>query len=177
MNFVSFNVNGLRDVNKRRSVFNFLKTTNANIVLLQETHSSIDDETIWSNEWGNKIIFSHCSNRSKGVALLFQRGFRPQIHITRLDLNGRFLLLELTLVETKFLLVNIYAPNEDDPSFFDKIFDMIEIRDNNSLILAGDFNTTLDQDWDLYNNAGLNHVKKRNAILEYMENKGLVDVF
>lgn len=34
------------------------------------THSFDLDEKFWSNQWGDKICFSHDSNRSAGVAIL-----------------------------------------------------------------------------------------------------------
>lgn len=46
----SFNVNGLRNENKRREVFNYLKTAKIDIALLQETHSLEDDESVWTNK-------------------------------------------------------------------------------------------------------------------------------
>ena len=40
-------------------------------VFLQETHSLVSDENQWQTEWGSDIIFSHGSNNSRGVAILF----------------------------------------------------------------------------------------------------------
>ena len=67
---LSFNVNGLNGKVKRCAVFNRLKKKNS-IVLLQETHSSANDEHVWKSEWGNHIVFCHGSTNSKGVAILF----------------------------------------------------------------------------------------------------------
>lgn len=50
----SFNVNGLRNVSKRRGIFNLLKYLKAHIILLLETHSTVEDERVWTNEWGSK---------------------------------------------------------------------------------------------------------------------------
>ena len=40
-------------------------------VLLQETHSTKNDEHLWQKEWGSTIKFSHGTSNSKGFAILF----------------------------------------------------------------------------------------------------------
>lgn len=177
VDIVSYNVNGIRSESKRRTIFNFLKTTKAKIILLQETHSLPGDESIWSNEWGSKIIFSHGSNFSKGTAILFHRDFPYKVENVRLDINGRYILLEINIDSLACLLVNVYGPNNDDPDFYIKLFDLIDSRENGSMILAGDFNVSMDPDKDLFNNAGKNHIQKRKVIQEYINTRGLVDIW
>lgn len=177
MNVVSFNVNGIRNESKRRAIFNYLKHFDSHIVLLQETHSTKEDEVIWSNEWGSKIHFCHGSNMSKGVALLIKRNMLINIGAIRCDLQGRFIIVEIEIGDIQFLLVNVYAPNEDDPTFFVKLFELIEQRENESIMLGGDWNTTLCIEKDLFNNKGLNHIRKREVLLEYIDQKGLIDIW
>lgn len=172
---VTFNVNGIRDTDKRRAIFNYLKHFNSQIVLLQETHSSPEVEKVWSNEWGRKIIFNHGTNTAKGVALLIQRGFPMEIEDYRFDIEGRYLVMDVNIEGRRFVLVNIYAPNEDDAQFYTRLFKVIASRDNPSIMIAGDFNTTLDPQLDLYNNQGLNHKKKRTDLLHCMEEFNLVE--
>lgn len=174
---VSFNVNGLRSEQKRRSIFNYLKYFKADIILLQETHSTCEDETVWTNEWGAKVIFNHGTNFSKGVAVLFQRGLPFKTDIIWRDLDGRYIVLEINLNDFKFVIANIYGPNQDRPEFFINLFDTIEKRENDSMLLGGDFNASLNPEMDLYNHSGSMHVKKREVINEYMELKDLRDVW
>ncbi len=56
---LTFNCNGIRDESKRRQVFNYLRTKGADIILLQEVHSTENIEKIWQNEWGGgeRLIF------------------------------------------------------------------------------------------------------------------------
>lgn len=177
VNVVTLNVNGLRGESKRRSIFNLLKHCQSNIILLQETHSTKNDERVWSNEWGSKIIFNHGTNFSKGVAVLFQRHFPVQINSTHIDTDGRYIILELKVEEIQFVLINVYGPNDDNKLFFSNLFNNINKRDNNSIILTGDFNVTMDPDMDLYNNTGASHKQKRSIISTFLEEKGLVDVW
>lgn len=63
----SMNARGLKDENKRAQVFSWLQNRNAYIYFLQETHSTLDCETTWKENWGNNdIIFSHGTSNSRG---------------------------------------------------------------------------------------------------------------
>lgn len=62
--FVSLNVKGLGHNIKRKAVFLFCKGIKTHYTLLQETHSCDCDATFWSNQWGEKILFSHGTNHS-----------------------------------------------------------------------------------------------------------------
>ena len=42
-----------------------------NIMMLQETHSDVFNETDWRREFEGQVILSHFNNMSAGVALLF----------------------------------------------------------------------------------------------------------
>lgn len=173
----SFNVNGMRNDNKRREIFNYLKHFNSHIILLQETHSVLEDERVWNNEWGNKIIFNHGTSNARGVAVLIDRNCPVRVETFRTDLEGRYLIIDMKLDSFKFVLVNVYGPNEDNPQFFIKLFENIENRNNNSMIMAGDFNTSLDPEMDLYNNKGSLHTKKREILKQYLEEKDLTDIW
>lgn len=76
-----------------------------------------------------------------------------------------------------FVLVNVYGPNEDEPSFYVNLIKLIEERQNESILMTGDFNTTFCPDLDLYNHKGLAHVKKREILKDYIDNKGLIDIW
>lgn len=113
----SFNTNGLRNENKRREVFNYLRTLNIDIILLQETHSSPEVEKVWISEWGGPIFFTHGSTGSRGATILVGRNIPITVETSRSDSEGRYLILDLLIESKKFILVNVYAPNEDEPIF------------------------------------------------------------
>ena len=111
----SQNVRGLQDNKKRRAMFYSFHKSNYNIFLLQETHSSIECEQQWQNEWGGKIVFSHGSTSSRGVCILFKNNFPWKIHGNHIDENGRYIIVDVELGGFGVLLCNIYGPNRDDP--------------------------------------------------------------
>ena len=86
----SFNVRGLRNRQKRRTIFRHLHLKyQKHIILIQETHSTSEIEQQWNNEWGSKVIFSHGSALSAGVALLLPRNFSGLIEGHISDEDGR----------------------------------------------------------------------------------------
>ena len=58
LNIACFNVNGIRQILKRKSISYHLKNKKIDFILLQETNSCVADETLWHYEWGGKIIFA-----------------------------------------------------------------------------------------------------------------------
>ena len=110
---ISFNVKGLRDYKKRRKSFNYARghTTRNRIVFFQETHSSREIENDWANQWGDKIIYSHGSNDSRGVLIAFREGLDIKIENELKDTNGRVIILKAFIQGSDFLLINIYNAN------------------------------------------------------------------
>ena len=70
LGILSFNVRGLRDPQKRKEIFMWLRRKNCSIFLLQETHSTTDIEKLWYADWGYKFIFSHGTNDARGVGIV-----------------------------------------------------------------------------------------------------------
>ena len=70
LTIVSFNVNGLRNNLKRKTIFHFFKNKKFDFILLQETHSHHTDKNLWKCEWGGDIIYFHCNNYSNRGAIL-----------------------------------------------------------------------------------------------------------
>ena len=62
---VSLNARGLREEKKIHAIFHYLRKNNCDIACLQETHSTINDEKLWQNEWGGEILFNHGTNNQK----------------------------------------------------------------------------------------------------------------
>ena len=70
LKLLSLNVRGLRNVNKRRAIFSYLKSQKATIFCLQETYSSIENEKVWAAEWV-AIFFSRMALRIREVFAFF----------------------------------------------------------------------------------------------------------
>lgn len=80
------------------------------IVFLQETHTSNDNETRWGMWREGKYALSHGTNTSAGVAILFSKNLNVNILIV-IIVKGRTLLIKVEFEGTIFVLINVYAPN------------------------------------------------------------------
>ena len=142
------NCRGLRDVIKRRAIFNYYRTR-GNILCLQETHSTISDELIWKAEWGGDAVFSHGESNARGVCILMPKGMTSQEDICNVkrDLEGRVIVIEVRQDMDTISLVNIYAPNKDTPIFFDNLNRMLRVSAERKIVV-GDFNLVMDSNVD-----------------------------
>ena len=147
-------------------------------MFLQETHSDVKTNKLWSTEWGNKIWFSNGATNARGVAIVFKKDFHCNVHNVILDENGRYIILYVTWNNKKWLLVNVYAPNDDSPIFFENLFLDVDKFAPDHVILGGDPNMGLDIQMDRSGNLCNNDraAKWFNARLNTPEN-GLTDVW
>lgn len=122
VNICSFNVKGLAAKLKRDQVFQWLKSNGFDICLIQEAHCKHNlDNTIWSKQWNGEMYLSGNSTNSVGVGILID----CDLEYTFLDYKeivpGRFQILKLEIESKTIVIMNIYAPNNDDISFFNLI--------------------------------------------------------
>ena len=147
----SFNVNGINSKAKRVKIFEWLKLKQETVFFLQETHSTPQVEKQWESEWGGKIFFSHGKFNSTGVAILIKNIIRDtEPDNVERDTVGRSILVDIKIEETWFRLVNFYGPNKDDTSFLEETFKRAYAnKSHDNIIIAGDFNTVMDNNLDL----------------------------
>lgn len=122
---LSWNVRGMNHPLKRRKVYMHLNKLKAEIIFLQETHIKQTTKALLNPRWASQIYQSNFSTKSRGVAIILSKRV-PFIHKqTIADNNGRYLNVcgETNLVP--ITLVNLYGPNYDDPSFFERVLDKI----------------------------------------------------
>ena len=173
----SLNCRGMGNKDKRRQVFHFHRKKSSSILFLQETHSTKSFEKYWLSEWGFKILFSHGSSDSRGTCILFKSIFDLEIVKYIADSNERFVIADIIADSKKFTLVNLYAPNEDKPEFFDEIFDTLKEFDCESIIIGSDFNCILNSDVDKQGGRLDSKPNSRARLLSYIENYDLSDIW
>ena len=180
---ITLNVNGLRGIDgtvpKRRKIFSWLRQNHADICFLQETHSDIQTENIWSREWGGSSFWAHGETNARGVGILFRPGLNLDVWRVQRDSGGRFIVLGVTLSGTKVKLACVYGPNTDDGTVFEKLFEACEELDTELTVIAGDFNFIFDYKLDRESSAkrlSNNHRCKR-LVEQYMQTYDLVDIW
>ena len=145
----SMNCNGLGDKNNRKKVLTWLNKKTEDIIFLQETHSTLKLESNWKNNWEGDIYFSHGASNLTGVATLIKKNDDIKVVDTRTIFQGRVLLLEITYKNVNYCLVNNYSPNNDDQNFIENLFlETLGRSRDDYLIMAGDWNTVLNDNLD-----------------------------
>ena len=173
LTFLSLNVRGLSNNRKRAAVFAWCKRQGADIVFLQETHSTKSSEKTWEKCWGNTIYFSHGKSNARGTCILIKPSLKIDVEKQTTDSNGRLIILKLCVNNTSYSLVNVYAPNNPGKSadLFDKMSSIMSIENidvSSNIVMGGDFNTCFDPSLDRYGyHLGYD---KKNLHVEHLEN-------
>ena len=161
LQILSLNISGLR----KKTIFlkHLINQYKPDIICLQETNINDDyfrNKSIY--ELGadkENSFFNYPNNESNGTAVLY---FSPTLkcnNVLYFD-EGRTIILDLSQNLCKFTLINVYVPTTSSqrPLFFDSLLTKIENNtSNNNIILAGDFNITLE-DKDITGNKGNNRI-------------------
>ena len=173
LNIISLNVRGIKDMQKRRKIFNFYRNK-CDVLCLQETHSEVNTEEIWRNEWGGDIRYAHGASNSRGVATLIKKNTNMQMKELYASSDGRVLIVKIVSQFKEVILCNLYAPNKDSPGFFADIINRTAECD--SRILIGDFNLTLNTELDR-NESSTNNQEATSQLLNDMESHLLEDIW
>ena len=132
---------------KRKTIFQWLDRTNSNIIFLQETHTTNNDEATWNEHFGDHCIFSHGTSASRGIAIIF-RNCDYTINQISTDSSGRIIIISVDINCKPYLLINSYAPNHeaDHVLFLESIFTFVNDMNasaDREVIWGGDHNLAL----------------------------------
>lgn len=177
LKIVSLNVRGLADKSKRQEVLKWLESKNSKIVLLQETHSTLDNEHFWRSEWGGSLYFSHGTSNSKGTCILLHKSVPNTVHSVIPDSSGRYVILDIDINGVRITLCNVYGPNEDNPDFFINLIHNIESLPNDNRIIGGDFNLVLDLFMDKKGGRDITNQRSQTLVKNWMDESDLIDIW
>ena len=126
-----------------------MKYKDQGFYLLQETHSSLQYENEWLEQWESKILFSHGESNAHGVAILISKQLDVKINEVKRDINGRFIPINCTISENKYIIVNIYTPTinnkQEQVTFVNYVLEMLQPYLGEIIIIGGDLNIDLDK--------------------------------
>ena len=74
-------------------------------------------------------------------------------------------------------MANIYAPNNDDPTFFTSVFERLADFKCDEVIIGGDYNLVLDVEKDKKGGLAKTHKKSLEVINSFCEDFDLIDVW
>ena len=110
--------------------------------------------------------------------MVIDGNFEHIIHEKITSTDGRYIILDLEIPEVaRMLIISLYAPNEDSPEFFTKLFNEIEQRDVKNIIMTGDWNMVMDFNKDTLNYKKLNNPKSNKIVIENKNKLDLVDIW
>ena len=92
---------------------------------------------------------------------MFNNNFQFQIIRQYSDQEGRFNIIDMKIDNKILTLVNIYAPNNDNPTFFQNLLDHLLSFECEEIIMGGDFNLVTDIQRD---KQGVNATTHRNSL-------------
>ena len=113
-----------------------------------------------------------------GISVLLNNNFECEILDVYQDKEeGNILQLIMKCNSLTINLINIYAPNKDNPNFFEKLLELTQNELATHLLICGDFNLVLDPDKDSHNYSNVNNPHARAKVLQIMSELDLVDLF
>uniref|UniRef100_A0A8C5G1S2 Endonuclease/exonuclease/phosphatase domain-containing protein n=1 Tax=Gouania willdenowi TaxID=441366 RepID=A0A8C5G1S2_GOUWI len=66
-----------------------------------------------------------------------------------IDPEGRYIIIKVVIYNKCFTILNLYAPNNDDPDFFHRVFsELSDLSADSSLIIRSDLNLGLNTSLD-----------------------------
>ena len=161
-------------------MFGYLRNQDFNICLLQDVHCRNIGVPYFRNAWGTDVIVAPYTNNARGVAIL-TKNIDVSFSDTCIDDCGNFIITKARVHDTAdFCLVNVYGPNSDDPNFYKKLSKDIDKslgEETMPIIIAGDFNLTLNQSMDNFNYIRENNTSAKEAVKNIMSDKGLIDIY
>ena len=148
------------------------------LFFLQETHSSVEDEKQWSDNFKGKIFYSHGTTNSCGVAIAFLGSKSLEVVETRNDDQGRILILDIKICDKELLLVNLCNANTEKEQLdtltkLSQMLNSIPNIINKNVILGGDFNLFFNTSLETQ---GRNPVLKKKSLAKLIEIKERLDL-
>ena len=128
---------GMSNKQKRESVFDFHRS-NADILITIETHSVINDERMWTAEWGGKAVFSHGTNLARGLVIFTTKNVFQRMSRIDSSLDGRTIIFDYQENGKMITICAVYAPNNDNESFqyFEAVQSKLKDRHEHKIIIG-----------------------------------------
>uniref|UniRef100_A0A3B3IK85 exodeoxyribonuclease III n=1 Tax=Oryzias latipes TaxID=8090 RepID=A0A3B3IK85_ORYLA len=175
-NVVTYNVKGINNPFKRKKILGQFKKLHCAVALLQETHLSETEHLKLKREWVDQVYYSFCRNhRKRGVAILFNRSVYFNCEKIFQDKEGRYIMVVGTIEGLKLSILNVYAPNEDCPSFFKKLAHLVADKGEGIVIIGGDLNCVLNNKLNKLPMSSEPPNRMSKSVLNMIKELGLVD--
>ena len=150
-NFMTINVNGIRNRLNRQTIFRKIKNSNVDICFIQESFITDDIITDVKDDWEGNIIFSMGTNHSLGTMILLDTNFEYN-NLDVIHASTRIICIKLEYDCEKYLLMSVYYPNEHNEKciFHNEISLILDpyMQMNINIVVGGDYNCILNPAMD-----------------------------
>ena len=173
-NISTLNLNGARSDFKQAALFKLMETKRIDVVFVQETHSTTDNESDWKRAFKGEVVLSYRSSLSGGVGILFAQSFLHFSFTVDEVIPGVLLKVKAAFV----FVLNVYTPTNavDRVAFLNSLSDCVKnCEDDGFMFLGGDFNCT--ENPTLVRNHPEPHPPSSHTLRRLMENQELSDVW
>lgn len=104
---VSFNVAGLNNGFKRKRIVCYLRTVEADIIGLQDTHLRLQDERYVLNMFIGQIFHAPAMTKQKGVAIIIKPHIPLEVKKVLKDRVGRYIIIQGVLEGELVTFINL----------------------------------------------------------------------
>ena len=163
LHFITVNVRGIRNKQKRDKIFKWLSYQKFDIVLMQETFVTKDFENILKSEQKRSLFFNNGTNHSKGVMIVVKNKLPVEIKECVSQPGGRVIGIRILYMYQSYFVVNVYAPTKssEKEKFFKDLFSWLKKHKHKDdvLVMGGDWNCVQNTCMDTQ---GLSYAYKLN---------------
>ena len=93
------------------------------------------------------------------------------------DPEGRFIIVDIKTENKTLTLLNIYAPNDDNPAFFENVLTHLLSFDCEDIVFGGDFNLVIDIQKDKKGGNPVTHTKALKVVQHIIDRLDLTDIW
>ena len=125
-------------------------------------------ENVVRSQWGFECIVAGQDSGSKGVAVLFKNNFEYKVHSVVKDDEGRYILIDIEMLNKHMTIANIYAPSSGDhPVYFERVIREVVLLDDESIVIGGDWNVALNPKIDSNHPTNIYRARSGKQIVVY----------
>lgn len=137
---------------------------------------TIGDTIRVRRRWPGQVFAACHTSGARGVMTLIHKSIPIQVEKVIKDTAGRYIILQGVMFSEKINLINVYGPNDDNPSFYKYLF-LLVANLPGQYFIGGDMNCTLDSFKDRSTGIDNTHTKSRAVLHNFMKDLNLLDIW
>uniref|UniRef100_A0A8C6S8Y0 exodeoxyribonuclease III n=1 Tax=Neogobius melanostomus TaxID=47308 RepID=A0A8C6S8Y0_9GOBI len=148
LKIISWNVNGLNNEVKRKSILLYLDREGGDILFLQETHLKKYCNQKLKKDIKGQLFYSALEVSKRGVVIIIKSNINFEKEEVWIDKEGRYVMVIGKIESIQVTLLNVYYPPEQDATFMKQLIDIVVTKSKGVVIAGGDLNLTMNPKLD-----------------------------